>query len=93
MLALPTQRASTGFSAAEPLSFRYLILRNPPMPLRIAYRRVVGSYRLGVIQKPFEVRCVVAKPSKLRRSGGFLLNTAGAAWLQGYLAHKKLPPP
>ncbi|KAJ1495462.1 hypothetical protein T484DRAFT_3457552 [Baffinella frigidus] len=38
----PTQRATKGFSGAQCPSFRYLIRRNPSMPLRVAYRRVLG---------------------------------------------------
>ncbi|KAJ1473625.1 hypothetical protein T484DRAFT_1636617, partial [Baffinella frigidus] len=38
----PTQRATTGVSGTQCPSFRYLIRRNPPMPLRVAYRRIVG---------------------------------------------------
>ncbi|KAJ1483202.1 ankyrin repeat-containing domain protein [Baffinella frigidus] len=37
-----TQRATKGFSAQIGPPFRYLIHRNPPMPLRLAYGRVVG---------------------------------------------------
>jgi hypothetical protein len=39
---LATQRVTRGFSGAESPSFRYFIRRNPPMPLRVAYRRVLG---------------------------------------------------
>ena len=53
-----TQRATKGFSAHFGPSFRYFIRRNPPMTLRVAYRRVVCLYRLGVVQNAFEVRCV-----------------------------------
>ncbi|KAJ1477391.1 hypothetical protein T484DRAFT_1963500 [Baffinella frigidus] len=37
-----TQRATKAFSAHFGPSFRYIIRRNPPMCLRIAYRRVAG---------------------------------------------------
>jgi hypothetical protein len=37
-----TLRAMKGSSGAGSPSFRYLIHRNPPMPLRAAYRRVLG---------------------------------------------------
>ncbi|KAJ1472162.1 hypothetical protein T484DRAFT_3454654 [Baffinella frigidus] len=37
----PFQAPRRGWPTVGP-SFRYLIRRNPPMPLRIAYRRSVG---------------------------------------------------
>jgi hypothetical protein len=52
-----TQRATKEISGTQCPNFRYLIRRNPPMSLRVAYRRVLGL--IGVIQNPFEVRCVV----------------------------------
>ncbi|KAJ1474912.1 hypothetical protein T484DRAFT_1634687, partial [Baffinella frigidus] len=36
------QRATKGFSAQIGTSFCYLIRRNPPMLLRVAFRRVLG---------------------------------------------------
>ena len=53
-----TQRTSKEFSGAESPSFRYLICRNPPMPLRVACHRVVGLVASGLFRNPFEVRCV-----------------------------------
>ncbi|KAJ1492383.1 hypothetical protein T484DRAFT_1611582 [Baffinella frigidus] len=37
-----TQRATKGFSAQIGPPFRFLIRRNPPIPLQVTYRRVLG---------------------------------------------------
>jgi hypothetical protein len=49
---MSTQRATTGFSGTECPIFRDLIRRNPPLPLRAAYRRVVGLIAYGLFKIP-----------------------------------------
>jgi hypothetical protein len=47
-----TQRATKGFSAQTGPPFRYLIRRNPPMSLRVAYRRILGLIAEGLFKIP-----------------------------------------
>jgi hypothetical protein len=47
---LSTQRATKGFSGAESPSLRYLIRRNPPKSLRVAYCRVLGLIAWGLFK-------------------------------------------
>ena len=49
-----TQRATQGCSGTQCPSFRYLIQGNPPMPLRVAYRRVLGLIAWGLFKTPSE---------------------------------------
>jgi len=60
--SLPHSGRRRHFQAQIGPVFRYLIRRNPPMSLWVAYRRVLGLIAYGLFRNPFEVRCVFLSP-------------------------------
>ena len=60
--ARSTQRATKGFPAHIGPTFRYLIRRNPPMSLRVAYRSVVGLVAYGLFEIPSKSAVWVVHP-------------------------------
>ena len=51
LVSQSTQQAAKGSWGRKCSSFRYLIRRNPPMVLRVAYRRVVCLVACGLLTK------------------------------------------